>query len=155
MTLATGLRSAALAAFAVGCAGGYAGEPGSDREQVSGGTVSGEADDAVVRLISRQPSPYDAFGCTGALLAPNVLLTGLHCASVFDGPQRFGCRPDGSLDPRWSGGWIGVPLDPGSIEVYFGAQNVFDKEYYVGTNPTTTGSPRLMNVGVRLRFNGQ
>jgi len=42
-----------------------------------------------------------------------------------------------------------------SIEVYFGAQNVFDKEYYVGTNPTTTGSPRLMNVGVRLRFNGQ
>jgi outer membrane receptor protein involved in Fe transport len=42
-----------------------------------------------------------------------------------------------------------------SIEVFFGAQNLFDKEYYVGTNPTTIGSPRLMNVGVRLRFNGR
>jgi outer membrane receptor protein involved in Fe transport len=42
-----------------------------------------------------------------------------------------------------------------AFEVFFGAQNVFDKEYYVGTNPTTTGSPRLVNVGVRVRFNGK
>jgi len=42
-----------------------------------------------------------------------------------------------------------------NLEVFFGAQNLFDKEYYVGTNPTTIGSPRLMNVGVRVRFNGR
>jgi outer membrane receptor protein involved in Fe transport len=42
-----------------------------------------------------------------------------------------------------------------NLEVFFGAQNVFDKEYYVGTNPTTIGSPRLVNAGVRVRFNGR
>ena len=42
-----------------------------------------------------------------------------------------------------------------NLEVFFGAQNLFDKEYYVGTNPTTVGSPRLVNGGVRLRFNSR
>ena len=36
----------------------------------------------------------------------------------------------------------------------FGAQNLFDREYFVGTLPDTIGTPRLVNVGVRLRFGG-
>jgi outer membrane receptor protein involved in Fe transport len=38
------------------------------------------------------------------------------------------------------------------LEVFFGAQNLFDREYYVGTLPTTTGSPRFVSGGVRVRF---
>ncbi|MBI1873694.1 MAG: TonB-dependent receptor [Acidobacteria bacterium] len=38
------------------------------------------------------------------------------------------------------------------LEVFFGVQNVLDQEYVVGTLPTTIGSPRLMNAGVRVRF---
>ena len=37
-------------------------------------------------------------------------------------------------------------------DVFFGVQNLFDTVYYVGTNPTTIGTPRLVNAGVRLRF---
>jgi outer membrane receptor protein involved in Fe transport len=36
--------------------------------------------------------------------------------------------------------------------VFFGVQNLFDEEYYVGLGPTTIGTPRLVNGGVRVRF---
>jgi outer membrane receptor protein involved in Fe transport len=43
------------------------------------------------------------------------------------------------------------PLGP-NLEIFFGAQNVFDREYFVGTLPTTTGTPRLVNGGVRIHL---
>jgi iron complex outermembrane recepter protein len=42
-----------------------------------------------------------------------------------------------------------------NIEAFVGLQNLFDQTYFVGTLPTTIGSPRLVNVGVRLRFAGR
>jgi len=42
-----------------------------------------------------------------------------------------------------------------SLQVFFGAQNLFDQVYFVQTNPSTIGTPRLMNVGVRVRFAGR
>jgi len=42
-----------------------------------------------------------------------------------------------------------------NFEVFFGVQNTFDTEYYVMLLPTTTGSPRLINGGVRVRFSGR
>jgi outer membrane receptor protein involved in Fe transport len=42
-----------------------------------------------------------------------------------------------------------------NVEVFFGVQNIGDVEYYVGTNPTLVGSPRLVTGGVRLRFSGR
>ncbi|HJZ74974.1 MAG TPA: TonB-dependent receptor, partial [Vicinamibacterales bacterium] len=42
-----------------------------------------------------------------------------------------------------------------SLQVFFGAQNLFDTQYFVQTNPSTIGTPRLMNVGVRVRFSGR
>ena len=38
------------------------------------------------------------------------------------------------------------------LEAFFGVQNLFDQQYFVGTLPTTTGSPRLINGGVRVRL---
>jgi len=38
-----------------------------------------------------------------------------------------------------------------NVDVFFGVQNLFDTVSYVGTNPTTMGTPRLVNGGVRLR----
>ena len=37
------------------------------------------------------------------------------------------------------------------VDAFFGVQNLFDVLYYVGTNPTTIGTPRLVNGGIRLR----
>ena len=37
------------------------------------------------------------------------------------------------------------------LSVFVGVQNLFGTVYYAGTNPTTIGTPRLVNGGVRLR----
>ena len=42
-----------------------------------------------------------------------------------------------------------------NLEVFFGVQNLFDKEYFVQTGPSTIGTPRLVNAGVRVRFAGR
>jgi outer membrane receptor protein involved in Fe transport len=39
-----------------------------------------------------------------------------------------------------------------NFETFFGVQNLFDKAYFVQTNPSTIGTPRLVNGGVRVRF---
>jgi outer membrane receptor protein involved in Fe transport len=41
------------------------------------------------------------------------------------------------------------------LDVFFGVQNLFDKEFIVGSNPTTIGNPRLVNGGFRLRWSGK
>jgi outer membrane receptor protein involved in Fe transport len=41
-----------------------------------------------------------------------------------------------------------------NLDAFVNAQNLFDQQYFVGTLPTLVGSPRLVNVGVRLRLNG-
>jgi iron complex outermembrane recepter protein len=38
-----------------------------------------------------------------------------------------------------------------NLDVFFGVQNLFGTTYYVGTNPTTIGTPRLLNGGIRLK----
>jgi outer membrane receptor protein involved in Fe transport len=42
-----------------------------------------------------------------------------------------------------------------NVDVFVGGQNLFNQEYIVGTLPTTIGSPRLVNGGVRVRFSGR
>ena len=42
-----------------------------------------------------------------------------------------------------------------NLDAYFGVQNMLDQVYFVGTLPTTIGSPRLINGGVRIRFSGR
>ena len=42
-----------------------------------------------------------------------------------------------------------------NFEVFFGVQNLLNKEYFVGTLPDTIGTPRLVNGGMRIRFSGQ
>jgi outer membrane receptor protein involved in Fe transport len=39
-----------------------------------------------------------------------------------------------------------------NFEAFLGIQNIFDKAYFVQTNPSTIGTPRLVNGGVRVRF---
>ena len=39
-----------------------------------------------------------------------------------------------------------------NLEVFAGVQNLFDAEYFVGTLPTTVGTPRLVTGGVRVRL---
>jgi hypothetical protein len=40
----------------------------------------------------------------------------------------------------------------GHLDMFASVQNLFDQVYYVGTLPTTIGSPRLVRAGIRLRL---
>ena len=62
-----------------------------------------------------------------------------HAALVFDGTVEISALRE-----------IGRNLD-----LFFGVQNLFDKEYYVGFAPTTIGTPRLVNGGLRVRWSGR
>ncbi len=42
-----------------------------------------------------------------------------------------------------------------NLQVFFGIQNLADTVYFVQTNPSTIGTPRLINGGVRVRFSGR
>jgi outer membrane receptor protein involved in Fe transport len=42
-----------------------------------------------------------------------------------------------------------------NVQVFVGAQNIFDQVYFVQTNPSTIGTPRLVNGGVRVRWAGR
>ena len=42
-----------------------------------------------------------------------------------------------------------------NFDAFFTVQNMFDKAYFVGTLPTSIGSPRLVTGGVRVRFAGR
>ena len=42
-----------------------------------------------------------------------------------------------------------------NVDAFFGVQNLFDEEYFVGTLPTTVGSPRLVTGGLRVRLAGK
>ena len=42
-----------------------------------------------------------------------------------------------------------------NLQAFVGVQNMFDQVYFVQTNPSTIGTPRLVNAGVRIRFSGR
>ncbi|HVQ14457.1 MAG TPA: TonB-dependent receptor, partial [Vicinamibacterales bacterium] len=87
-----------------------------------------------------------------------VAATGMFFGRQFDddlnqrtkpGETEPGLPPYGVLD-------FSVSRDFGrNFEAFFGVQNTFDQEYYVQLQPTTTGSPRLINGGIRVRFSGR
>ncbi len=66
---------------------------------------------------------------------------------------------DGSTEPGLPGfGIVNVSISRTvvrNLDVYVGAQNLFDKEFFVGLAPTTIGSPRMVSVGARIRFAGR
>jgi len=42
-----------------------------------------------------------------------------------------------------------------NLEVFFGVQNLFDREFIVQRNPTSIGAPRLISGGFRISLTGQ
>lgn len=107
--------------------GGAAAEStGSTHEAIMGGaedTATGGGNDAVVALRIGDASPYQL--CTGALVAPNVVLTARHCVSQ-DVSATVVCNEKGEST---NGAQVGDDRDPSTVWIYTGA------------NPTFTGTP--------------
>lgn len=98
--MASSWRGAAMAWLLVGCA---APEPtGEAGGAIIDGTVA-DADDAVVGLVA-----HGQLYCTGALVAPHVVLTAAHC--LTPSPPEFDIEPGDVkvfVGTSWAeGGWI-------------------------------------------------
>ena len=98
-------------------------------QRIVGGVPSTEAMDAVVYVFTQASNGGGA--CTGAIVAPRLLLTARHCISPFT-EGTFTCTLDGNIsdtDPQVpaGAGTIGLPYSPERIEVRVGV-NPFDKE---------------------------
>lgn len=98
-----------------------------------GGSPSSAQDDAVVLIHATE----DGATCSGTMVAPNVLVTALHCVAAsgrWDNEAQpvFGCTPEGDLssDP-YGAGKVSQLFDPGTLEIYRGE--------YIGDFPVTTG----------------
>jgi outer membrane receptor protein involved in Fe transport len=88
----------------------------------------------------------------------NVAVAGTFFGRQFDDDQNARIKP-GETEPGLPAYGIvdfSTSRDIGrNLEVFFGVQNLFDQEYYVQLLPTTIGSPRLVNGGVRVRWSGR
>ncbi len=77
-------------------------------------------------------------------------------AQFIPGPTltATGYEADGALGlPGFTTVDLVVSRDLGSnLQVFVGAQNLTDQVYFVQTNPSTVGTPRLVNGGIRVRW---
>jgi hypothetical protein len=135
------LKFTGLCALAgiIGCTDGGIVPPvdvDKERAPIVNGVLSVSDDDAVVAVLGPQN------GCSGTLIAPDVVLTALHCVSDFDPRTSFVCQSDGTLSPDSSGGTLGPMIDPPSlvsvsVGVRVGTNRVKAKAFY-GTGATET-----------------
>lgn len=84
-----------FAGVALACSETSADFTASNRQAVLYGQLSGHDDDAVIRLQSKSASGI-LWNCSGALVAPNVVLTARHCVADYS-EAKFTCDSNGNL----------------------------------------------------------
>jgi uncharacterized protein (TIGR03382 family) len=109
-------RLALFASLQVAC-GTPDGDPDGARlyEPIVNGELSDEAEAGVVRITAEGSD-----ACSGTLVAPNLVLTAVHCVAYYTG-GRFRCEADGSLNSTNEGdGKLGALAAPDQISIYTG-----------------------------------
>lgn len=99
-----------------------------EAQPIVDGVASGPEQNAVVDLsVQDVLDGVGAVGCTGTMVAPNLVLTSRRCLSPFnDHPNlRFRCTSEGYIDlasPRIpiNGGELGLIADPEDVWVFVG-----------------------------------
>jgi outer membrane receptor protein involved in Fe transport len=81
-------------------------------------------------------------------------------ATVAFDVQGVGAQFDDDLNTRVLPSYAAAGLSVSrtivrNFDVFFGIQNMFNTVYDVATLPTTIGSPRLVNAGLRIRWSGR
>jgi len=113
----------------------------------------------VGKLLPQVPKHRGSFQVAYANARVGSAVVGLQfIGRQFDDDQNVRAVP-GESEPGLPGyATIDVTLSrtlTRNLDLYFGVQNLTDREYFVGTLPTTIGSPRLVNGGVRVRLTGR
>jgi outer membrane receptor protein involved in Fe transport len=112
----------------------------------------------VGKFLAQVPKHRGTFQVTYA--NPRVAVVGLDVQAIgtqFDDDQNVRVVPgyDEPGLPKYAIVSLSVSRALNrSLDVFLAAQNLLDQEFYVGTLPTLIGPPRLVNVGIRIRFQG-
>ena len=102
--------------------------PGESAESSHAAVVFGErstdSDDTVVQVLAH-PTDSIAQSCTGTMVAPNIVLTALHCVAQYNSAD-INCRPDGTStsDTKLLLSFITASTRPSGL----GIPNVFSDE---------------------------
>src|SRR5918995_1577233 len=128
-----------------------------------------------IAKVHEAPVDLTGFDLTGKYLAEvpkhrasfqiaytNPRLVNVAIDNQFVGHQFDDDRNEAEILPRTPKEEIGLPAYSvtnltlartlnRNVDLFFGVQNLFGTLYYVGTNPTTIGTPRLVNGGIRLK----
>lgn len=92
---------------------------GSAEQAVVHGEASDSADDGVVYVLSHEGNSGSA--CTGSLIAPNLVITALHCIT-YSNAGEFTCNEDGTLEASaGNDGRIGQLLPAGNVDIFSGS----------------------------------
>jgi secreted trypsin-like serine protease len=113
-------------------------ELGAVQQPMIEGTPSDESYGGVVYFETRQ-SP-NSLSCSGTLVAPNLVLTALHCVSS-SALGHFNCKPDGSITAATvQEGSLGPLSAPANIKVYTGSPVDYSAPAALGSRLYGTGS---------------
>jgi hypothetical protein len=134
------LCSAALATLATGC--GQA-DPESDLGSVAQPMIDGVPSDATydgVVFIETKQSSASSLSCTGTLVAPNLVVTALHCVTTAS-LGKFTCKADGSMSATSvQDGTLGPLVPPANVKVYRGSPVDYSAPAALGAHLFGTGS---------------
>jgi hypothetical protein len=104
-----------------------------ERAAIVGGTLSDATDDGVVFIEFAKTE-----SCSGSLIAPNLVLTAMHCVVGYNTNGTFSCNPDGSLKTSTPpDGQFSDPDTPSAIGVRVG----------VMTSPIIAHATKVITTG--------
>ena len=114
------LGSLSLGLLLGGCADAAQNErAGWSASAIVNGYRSEASDDSVVQLTAKPPNSTPA-ACSGVLIAPNIVLTAVHCVAQYN-DGTFSCNADGTIDASNPGdGSLGELAPPAQIVVRSG-----------------------------------
>jgi hypothetical protein len=114
---------------------------GSLEQPIIDGTLSDASEDGIV-YIKTTLGENAATGCTGTLIAPNLVVTALHCVTFYS-EGAFACNADGSITASNPGdGMIGQTVPPANVAIHLGLA-LSDEHSALGARVLGTGSNQI------------
>jgi hypothetical protein len=125
------------------------GELGVSKQAMFAGEPSDASYEGVVFIETKQNGD-NALTCTGTLVAPNLVITALHC--VTGTPLgNFNCKPDGSMtSANIQDGTLSALVFPSNVKIYRGSPVDHSAPAALGAHLFGTGSTQVCQGDLAL-----